>query len=88
MYESFFGLKRRPFAATPDPQCFLASASIQAALDEVVVCIEQGQGIAIVSAPAGTGKTLLCERLRSELGSPFESVLLRHVTYEHTPSTE
>lgn len=81
MYESFFGLKRRPFAATPDPQCFLASESIQAALDETVVCIEQGQGIAIVSAPAGTGKTLLCERLRSELGSPFESVLLRHASF-------
>ena len=81
MYESFFGLKRRPFAATPDPQCFLASGSMQAALDEIVVCIEQGQGIAIVSAPAGTGKTLLCERLRSELGSPFESVLLRHASY-------
>ncbi len=81
MYESFFGLKRRPFAATPDPQCFLASGSMQAALDEIVVCLEQGQGIAIVSAPAGTGKTLLCERLRSELGSPFESVLLRHASF-------
>ena len=81
MYEAFFGLKRRPFAATPDPQCFLASGTIQAALDEIVVCVEQGQGIAIVSAPAGTGKTLLCERLRSELGERFESVLLRHASF-------
>jgi general secretion pathway protein A len=81
MYEAFFGLKRRPFAATPDPQCFLASGTIQAALDEIVVCVEQGQGIAVVSAPAGTGKTLLCERLRSELGDRFESVLLRHASF-------
>ncbi len=81
MYEAFFGLQRRPFAATPDPQCFLASGSIQAALDEIVVCVEQGQGIAVVSAPAGTGKTLLCERLRSELGDRFESVLLRHASF-------
>ncbi|MEK6260777.1 MAG: AAA family ATPase [Planctomycetota bacterium] len=81
MYEAFFGLKRRPFAATPDPQCFLASGTIQAALDEVVVCVEQGQGIAVVSAPAGTGKTLLCERLCSELGERFESVLLRHASF-------
>ncbi len=81
MYEAFFGLKRRPFAATPDPQCFLASGSIQAALDEIVVCVEQGQGIAVVTAPAGTGKTLLCERLRSELGERFESVLLRHASF-------
>ena len=81
MYEAFFGLKRRPFAATPDSQCFLASGTIQAALDEIVVCVEQGQGIAVVTAPAGTGKTLLCERLRSELGDRFESVLLRHASF-------
>lgn len=81
MYEAFFGLKRRPFAATPDPQCFLSSGTIQAALDEIVVCVEQGQGIAVVSAPAGTGKTLLCERLRSELGERFESILLRHASF-------
>jgi len=81
MYEAFFGLKRRPFAATPDPQCFLASGTIQAALDEIVICVEQGQGIAVVSAPAGTGKTLFCERLLSELGERFESVLLRHASF-------
>ena len=81
MYEAFFGLKRRPFAATPDPQCFLASGSIRGALDEIVVCVEQGQGIAVVSAPAGIGKTLFCERLRSELGDRFESVLLRHASF-------
>ena len=81
MYESQFLLKRRPFAATPDPKCFLASGSIQAALDELVVCVEQGQGVAVVSAPAGTGKTLLCERLRVELADRFETVFLRHASF-------
>ncbi len=81
MYESQFSLKRRPFAATPDPKCFLASGPIQAALDELVVCVEQGQGVAVVSAPAGTGKTLLCERLRLELANRFETVFLRHASF-------
>ena len=81
MYESQFLLKRRPFAATPDPRCFLAAGSIQAALDELVVCVEQGQGIAVVSAPAGVGKTLLCERLGTELKSHFEIVFLRHASF-------
>jgi len=81
MYESQFSLKRRPFAATPDPKCFLSSGLIQAALDELVVCVEQGQGVAIVSAPAGTGKTLLCERLRVELESRFRVVFLRHASF-------
>ncbi|MDB5341721.1 MAG: ATPase [Schlesneria sp.] len=81
MYEAQFLLKRRPFAATPDPRCFLASGQIQSALDELVVCVEQGQGVAVVSAPAGTGKTLLCERLRAELESRFQVVLLPHASF-------
>ena len=81
MYESQFQLKRRPFAATPDPKCFLALGSVQGALDELVVCVEQGQGVAVVSAPAGTGKTLLCERLRVELEERFETVFLRHASF-------
>ena len=81
MYEASFGLKRRPFAATPDATCFLASGPIQAALDELVVCVEQGQGIAIMTSPAGTGKTLLCERLRSELDDRYETVFLRHASF-------
>ena len=81
MYESQFLLKRRPFTATPDSRCFLAAGPIQAVLDELVVCVEQGQGVAIVSAPAGTGKTLLCERLRTELTGHFEIVFLRHASF-------
>src|SRR5262249_46071326 len=81
MYEASFGLTRRPFAATPDATCFLSAAPIQAALDELVVCVEQGQGIGVLTAPAGTGKTLLCERLRFELGERFETVLLRHASF-------
>ncbi len=82
MYEAFFGLKRRPFAATPDANCWFHSERYQAALDELLVCAEQGQGIGIVIAPAGAGKTLLCERLIRDIGEPFTSVLLRHATYQ------
>ena len=81
MYEASFGLKRRPFAATPDATCFLSAGPIQAAFDELVVCVEQGQGIAVLTSPAGTGKTLLCERLRSELNNRFETVFLRHASF-------
>lgn len=81
MYEASFGLKRRPFAATPDATCFLSSGPIQAALDELVVCVEQGQGIAVLTAPAGTGKTLLCERMCCELDRRYETILLRHASF-------
>ncbi len=81
MYEAFFCLQRRPFAATPDPQCWYAGGPYQSAIDELVVCAEQGQGIAVLVAPAGSGKTVLCERLMRELAARFDAVLLRHATF-------
>ena len=83
MYEAFFGLKRRPFAATPDANCWFHCERYQAALDELLICAEQGQGIGVIVAPAGVGKTLLCERLIREIGEPFTSVYLRHATFQN-----
>ncbi len=76
MYEAFFQLQRRPFSMTPDAGCFLATDAIRSALDELAVCVERGQGLAVVTGPAGTGKTLLCHRLADELSDRFRTVLL------------
>ena len=73
MYEPFFGMERRPFSATPDPGCFYSSDELQAVLDELTVCVERGQGIGILTASAGMGKTLLCQRLAVELRKRDES---------------
>lgn len=76
MYEQFFQLNRRPFAATPDPACFFSTESVAANLDQLRVCVEHGQGIGILTAPAGTGKTLLCQRLVKDLGERYRSIFL------------
>jgi type II secretory pathway predicted ATPase ExeA len=82
MYEPFFGMERRPFSATPDAGCFFSSSEFQAVLDELTVCVERGQGIGILTASAGIGKTLLCQRLTANLRrrekskSQFECVYL------------
>jgi type II secretory pathway predicted ATPase ExeA len=78
MYESTFQLQRRPFSATPDPSCVYFPQSVQTALDELIVCLERGEGIAILTAPAGLGKTLICEKVKQELGSVFVTLFLRH----------
>jgi type II secretory pathway predicted ATPase ExeA len=87
MYEPFFGMERRPFSATPDPGCFFSSSELQTVLDELTVCVERGQGIGILTASAGIGKTLLCQRLaadlraRDESGSQFECVYLSNSNF-------
>lgn len=81
MYEHFFSLRRRPFAAVPDPACWYAHGPYRAALDELLVSIERGDGISVLVSPPGTGKTLLCERLIREIGQEFVPAFLRHVTF-------
>lgn len=81
MYEPFFGLERRPFSATPDPSCFFSCESIQAVIDELVVCVERGQGIGILIASAGMGKTLVSQRLSTQLSDRFATVYLGNSSF-------
>lgn len=84
MYESFFKLQRRPFSATPDPNCVYQVGAVQTAIDELVVRMERGEGIAVLTAPAGLGKTLLCEKIRQEVGGSCVAILLRHADFRST----
>lgn len=81
MYEAFFECARRPFSATPDADCWFTAGPFQPALDELLVCAEQGQGIGILVGPAGSGKSTLCERLVRELQDRFEVIVLHHATF-------
>lgn len=87
MYEPFFGMERRPFSATPDPGCFFSSNELQTVIEELTVCVERGQGIGILTAAAGIGKTLLCQHLaaslrqRDESKSQFECVYLANSNF-------
>ncbi len=81
MYETFLGMDRHPFSATPDPSCFVAAEGVQAAFDELMVCVERGQGIGVLTGTAGIGKTLLCQKLVSELSESFETVFLNNANY-------
>jgi type II secretory pathway predicted ATPase ExeA len=76
MYQAYFQLQKRPFSATPDPTCFFAPGPIQELFDELVLRAESGQGIGILTAEAGTGKTLVCRRIAAELGDRFTPVFL------------
>lgn len=59
MYESSFGLRKNPFALTPDPSLLFTTASYREALAGITYAILKRKGFVILSGEAGTGKTTL-----------------------------
>ena len=81
MYEVYFHLQKRPFSTTPDPSCFFAPEPVQELIDELILRTESGQGIAILTAPAGTGKTLLCRRIALEFSGRLTPIYLPNANF-------
>lgn len=72
MFENHFGFLRRPFTAAPDAGLFVANETTQSARESIEYCLRSGQGIAVLTAPAGTGKSMLCQVLMSSLAKEFQ----------------
>ncbi|MDR2439658.1 MAG: AAA family ATPase [Planctomycetaceae bacterium] len=67
MYETFFGLKRRPFLAVPDTESYFSTEPVEEALQSIERTVRRGEGIALLFGASGTGKTLLLRLLRDSL---------------------
>ncbi len=81
MYETYFHLSKRPFSTTPDHTCFFAPEAVQELIDELILRAESGQGIGVLTAPAGTGKTLVCRRIAAELSSRWRPLYLPNANF-------
>jgi general secretion pathway protein A len=67
MYLSFYGLKEKPFNATPDPRYIYMSAAHRDALAQLVYATRERKGFSILTGRTGTGKTTLLHALRQRL---------------------
>jgi len=76
MYEAFFQLGARPFAAVPQTDRYFAAGAIENARKTVSRCVQRAEGVALVIGRSGTGKSLLCQVLARELDGPFVTALL------------
>jgi type II secretory pathway predicted ATPase ExeA len=63
MFETRFGLSRRPFPATPDAACYYPATGHERVLSQLRAALEEGQGFAVLTGEPGTGKTLLAQLL-------------------------
>jgi type II secretory pathway predicted ATPase ExeA len=94
MVETHFGLRQRPFPATPDSACYYPATSHERALARLLGGLDDGEGALLLTGAPGTGKTLLChcllERLGPDVGTSFltnshlpdRSSLLQAILYD------
>jgi general secretion pathway protein A len=70
MYESFFGLRERPFDLTPNPRFIYLSGCHLEALSVVHYGIVGRKGITLVVGDAGTGKTTVIRTALEAIAQP------------------
>ena len=67
MYESFYGLKEKPFTLLPDPDYLYLSPKHQRALTLLEYGLMNHAGFSVICGDAGAGKTTLIRRLLAEM---------------------
>ncbi|WP_333608518.1 XrtA/PEP-CTERM system-associated ATPase [Arsukibacterium sp.] len=67
MYESYYGIKERPFQLTPNPNWFYASKLHKRALAYLQYGLSQGEGFIVITGDVGTGKTTIANQLLNQL---------------------
>jgi len=72
MYESFYGLKEKPFSLTPDPKYLFLSDKHKEAFAHLLFGIKNRMGFIMVTGEIGTGKTTICRALLSQLDPDTE----------------
>lgn len=76
MYNDFYGLKEKPFAAEPNPRFLVLMEEHQEALSTLVYAIDQQEGWGLVVGEPGVGKTTLIIALLRELGERVLSAVV------------
>jgi type II secretory pathway predicted ATPase ExeA len=76
MYDTRFGLRRRPFRPTPDTDAYFPAATHEAALRQLRDAVDNDDGVMLLTGPPGTGKTLVARLLLEGLDETIRCVLL------------
>ncbi len=80
MYETFFGLRERPFDLTPNPRYLVLTDSHQEALSNLEYAIASRKGITLLVGEAGSGKTTVIRAAIERQPARVHSVHLHNPT--------
>jgi len=71
VYLEHFQLKEFPFSLTPNTSFYCKLPEHQAALNTLLISLENGEGFIKITGEVGTGKTLLCRKLLDSLNEEY-----------------
>ena len=71
MYESYWGLREKPFRKTPDPRYLFLNETYEEALERLLFAVEEME-LALLTGEVGSGKTLLTRALVDRVGAKYE----------------
>jgi len=83
MYLSQFGLRARPFRTTPDVDGYYPATTHERALAELTRGLNDDEGVMLLQADPGLGKTLLAHRLIEGLPAKTRSAFLTHGAFQN-----
>lgn len=69
MYESYYGLRAKPFQLKPDPNFFFGSKGHKRAMSYLEYGLGQREGFIVITGEVGAGKTTLVRNLFRKLES-------------------
>ncbi len=78
MYESFFGLRERPFAAAPRTDRYFPASSVETARRTIERCVDRAEGIAMLIGPPGSGKSVVAHLLAKRFQPTLSVVHLQN----------
>ena len=72
----FYQFSEKPFEDNPDPKFFYLTASHQEIFASILTWIKEGNGFAVITGEAGTGKTFFIHALISHLDEKINPILV------------
>lgn len=78
MYLTFYGLKEKPFSATPNPKFLYLTPGHREALAQLLYGVQESKGFIVLTGEVGTGKTTLLHTLLQRLDGNTEVAFIFH----------
>ncbi len=84
MYHSYFGMKQRPFGATPQLGTYYPAPAQEEATAILRYAVTAGRGIALLVGGPGMGKTIVAHRLASSLDPSLNVAIITNTNMSTT----